>query len=58
MVSTDELAPGDAKAYRSFRDRVIRNARSGRFYRMVDRDELELGDATAELLADMEDLGR
>ena len=41
-----------------FRDRTILNARSGRVYRNLDPDGLELGTLTTTLLDELEELER
>ena len=57
-VSADEVPADAMKDYGKFRERVMRNSRSGRFYSRIDADELELGRLTSALLDDMRELGR
>ena len=57
-IGTDAIDVDAAKAYGKFRDRAILNARSGRVYRNLDPDELELGALTTTLLDELEELER
>ena len=58
VITTDTLPADRIEAYGTFRDRVLRNARSGRFYRQIDAEKIELGSKTALLLNDLEELFR
>lgn len=53
VISVDQLPLSKVKAYNKFRERVMINAQSGRFYREFDRDAFELGPKTTELLNEL-----
>ena len=58
QISADALPADRIDTYNSFRDRVMRNAQSGRYVRHVERDDMQLGQKTASLLEALRGLER
>jgi len=56
LISTDNVEASQLKAYKKFRERVMRNAQSGRYYPLADSKEIELGAKTASVLQALEGL--
>lgn len=56
VVGDDHIDAERLDDYRDFRDRVLRNAQAGRYYRDADRNDLAIGAATAMVLDALETL--